>query len=154
MKVLIVEDDPTKSESVENFLNILESVEINLEKRISWQSGLIEIIENSKKYDLLILDMSMPRYDPEIADTNKEFEIYAGWEILREMKHLSLKIPTCVLTSYDYFGEGKEAVDRETIHINLTTEFPNMYKGMIYFRTTDLSWKDKLKKIIYEVMGK
>jgi len=54
----------------------------------------------------------------------------------------------------NYFGEGKEAVDRETIHINLTTEFPNMYKGMIYFRTTDLSWKDKLKKIIYEVMGK
>jgi CheY-like chemotaxis protein len=153
MKFLIIEDDPTKSESVETFLNNLDSVEIKLEKKVSWQSGLIEIIENGQDYNFLILDMSMPRYDPEIADTNEEFEIFAGWEILKEMKHLGLNIPTCVFTSYDYFGEGNESVDRETIHSNLTSEFPGIYKGMIYFRTTDLSWKDKLKKIIYGVVG-
>lgn len=153
MKFLIIEDDTTKSKLVEDLINNLDYSLVETEKRFSWQGGLLEIMDNGEEYAFLILDMSMPRYDPEIADTNTEFEIFAGWEILKEMKRMNIVIPTCLFTSYDYFGEGNETVNRETINNKLEQEFPQIYKGMVYFRTTDLSWKDKMRKMIEEVLS-
>lgn len=151
MNILLIEDTLTKITAIKNFIN---SSEIKIEKiecRHSWQSGLLELVNNSSNYDFLILDMSMPRYDSNIADSNEEFETYAGWEILKEIDRLNLDIPTCIFTSYDYFGEGTEAINREEINQSLTNEFPKIYKGMIFFRNSESSWKDKLLKILSEV---
>lgn len=151
MNILLIEDTLTKIDEVCKFL---KNTELNIESIVyknSWQSGLRELIENGDYYNFLILDMSMPRYDSEIADANEEFVTYAGWEILKEMKLMHLKIPTCIFTSYDYFGEGSDAINRSTLDKSLSEEFDGIYKGMIYFRKTESNWKDKLYKVLAEV---
>lgn len=152
MRILIIDDDETKCIEIEKFIFDLDYLKLTLTKKQSWQSGFIEIKENGYNYDFLILDMSMPRYDSGIADSNEEFETYAGWEILKEMKRNKTEIPTCLFTQYDYFGEGPDAVDRDTIHLELVKEFPEFYKGVVFFKKTNLDWKDKLRKIIVGVL--
>ncbi|MED4698714.1 response regulator [Lysinibacillus capsici] len=153
MNILLIEDTLTKIKAVKSFLLNSNITIENIECRHSWQSGLLELINNSEKYDFLILDMSMPRYDADIADSNEEFETYAGWEILKEINRLNLSIPSCIFTSYDYFGEGSEAINREEINESLKQEFPNIYKGLIYFRNSESTWKDKLMKVLTEVQS-
>ncbi|MVB37166.1 response regulator, partial [Vibrio cholerae] len=62
MKVLIVEDQPEKKDNIENFLlDSFQSFRVNSSD--SLRSALREVVLN-QDYDLILLDMSMPAFDP------------------------------------------------------------------------------------------
>ena len=64
VKVLIVEDDRNKANTITSFLQEIYP-DIAIEYAMSYQSGVELAISN--EYDLLLLDMSIPNYD---ADMN------------------------------------------------------------------------------------
>ena len=68
MKILIIEDNDLKYNSIKDYLN--ELGEENVTRKKSINGGLMELRNNldkesKEKYDLLILDMQLPRYEDE-----------------------------------------------------------------------------------------
>ncbi|MFP8644515.1 hypothetical protein ACLHWY_23495 [Priestia aryabhattai] len=148
MELLLIEDDDIKADIIMEFLTEESKLTDSIIRKQSWQSGIIEIINNKEKYNLVLLDMSMPRYDANVGDVNEEFETFAGWDILREMKRRDIILKVCVITSFDYFGEGENVLDSNTLNEELEEEFPKLYKGMIYFNSSQINWKEELKQLI------
>ncbi|MEH7435756.1 hypothetical protein [Bacillus thuringiensis] len=150
MKLLLIEDDDIKADIIIDFLKDESKLTNSIVRKHSWQSGIIEIIGNKDNYDLVLLDMSMPRYDADVGDVNEEFETFAGWDILREMKRRNIILKVCVITSFDYFGEGNNVLESHTLNEELEQEFPILYKGMIYFNSSQINWKDELRHLRVE----
>lgn len=148
MNILFIEDDDIKASMILDFLNEEESFKANITRKKSWQSGLLEVMDNKEIYDFILLDMSMPRYDFDIGDVNEEFETYAGWELLKEMKRIHIYIPTCIITSFDFFEKDENLISYESLDVILKKEFPDFYKGIIYINSSFVDWKDKLKNTL------
>jgi len=150
MNILLIEDDEIKAENILNFLNKEQKNQSKLFWKKSWQGGLIEILDNNI-YDIILLDMSMPRYDSEICDSNEEFETFAGRELMKEMKRKKIFTPVCVVTAFDIFGKDEYKLNAEELNVELTNEFKNFYLGMISFSTSLVNWKDELLQVIERV---
>jgi CheY-like chemotaxis protein len=146
MKILIVENDPNKSSVVEFFL--LTELDISPEEveiARSFQSGLESILQH--KYDLLILDMSIPTFDITDFDDGGETLDRGGEVIMHEMKREDITIPSIILTQYEDFG----GVSLSKIDDALFSEFPDMYLGCIYYNTSQTNWHKELKSKISQL---
>jgi CheY-like chemotaxis protein len=152
MKLLFIEDDDLKASTILDFINEDFKMSLQIIRRKSWQSGLLEVIDNYKNYGFILLDMSMPRYDSDIGDVNEEFETYAGWDLLKEMKRKRIHLPVCIITSFDFFGTDENLINHEKLDLILHDDFPEFYQGMIYFNSSYIDWKNKLSKIISKVV--
>lgn len=151
MKILLIEDDETKASSITNYITE-EFVSIKvINRKKSWQSGLLEILDNMI-YNVVLLDMSMPRYDAEVGDVNEEFEAFAGEELLNEMYRKEISANVCVITSFDFFGKNSERVDANTLDKRMKCKFKDNYKRMIYFSYSSSKWKDELKDFLKGVI--
>lgn len=142
MNVLLVEDDDIKASSIEEFIKDKINKVI---RRKSWQTGLIEIIKN-RDYDIIFLDMSMPRYDYDGNDNSYEFETFAGWEIMKEMKRRKIIVDTVVITSFGTFGKDDNRMDVDVLNSRLEKEFAEFYKGIIKYNSSIVTWKEELEK--------
>lgn len=89
MKFLIIDDDEVK---VEHFTKCLNS-EDSFELRMSYNSGLRELIKNRENYDCLILDMNFPRFDKERSESDM------GLNVLRQIERKQINIPTVIYSS-------------------------------------------------------
>ena len=142
MNVLLVEDDDIKASSIEEFIK--DKINKVIRKK-SWQTGLIEIIKN-REYDIIFLDMSMPRYDYDGNDNSYEFETFAGWEIMKEMKRRKIIVDTVVITSFGTFGKDDNRMDVDVLNSRLEKEFSEFYKGIIKYNSSIVTWKEELEK--------
>lgn len=152
MKLLFIEDDDLKASFILDFLTEEFNNKLSITRKKSWQSGLIEVLDNYQSYELILLDMSMPRYDPDVGDVNEEFETFAGWDLLKEMKRKRINIPACIITSFDYFGKDDNLINHSKLDLILADEFPEFYEGMIFFNSSHINWKNKLKVTINKVV--
>lgn len=144
MNVLLVEDDDIKASNIEEF--IYKKIK-KMNRKKSWQTGLMEIIKN-KDYDLILLDMSMPRYEYDEENNSYEFEPFAGWEIMKEMKRRKILVDTVVITSFDTFGKDNARINVKGLNDKLKDEFSSFYKGIITYNSSLLTWKEELEKFI------
>ncbi len=144
MDILLIEDDDIKASNIEEFLqNKIKKIT----RKKSWQTGLVEIVKN-RSYDLILLDMSMPRYDYDGSDNLYEFEPFAGWEIMKEMKRRKINISTIVITSFGTFGKDENRIDVNGLNDKLELEFSNFYKGIIRYNSSIVTWKEELEKVL------
>jgi CheY-like chemotaxis protein len=142
--ILLIEDDDIKASNIEEFLqNKIKKIT----RKKSWQTGLVEIVKN-RSYDLILLDMSMPRYDYDGSDNLYEFEPFAGWEIMKEMKRRKINISTIVITSFGTFGKDENRIDVNGLNDKLELEFSNFYKGIIRYNSSIVTWKEELEKVL------
>ncbi len=147
MKILIVEDDDDKFEKIEKLFN--ENIDIikQIERKNTWQGGIKEIISNSDFYDVILLDMSMPHYEDVNGESLDEFEVFAGLEIMREMKRRKIIKPVIVITAFDVFGKNNE-VSSATLNTMLKEEFQNMYIGMVFYNAKKTNWRKELIEML------
>lgn len=144
MDILLIEDDDIKASNIEEFLqNKIKKIT----RKKSWQTGLVEIVKN-RSYNLILLDMSMPRYDYDGSDNLYEFEPFAGWEIMKEMKRRKINISTIVITSFGTFGKDENRIDVNGLNDKLELEFSNFYKGIIRYNSSIVTWKEELEKVL------
>lgn len=145
MNILIIEDDEIKREQLFSFLTD-KYKESNISSAKSLQSGLRAIISN--KYDLIILDMSLPTYDIYFDEDGGRPQAYAGREILRQMDRREINMPVIVVTQFDIFGEGIDTLTRDELDKQLHESHHDNYKGMVYYNPTLENWKNSLLKLM------
>lgn len=148
MRVLIVEDQKEKSEDIVNFLNsyYLKGMLVSIQQ--SLRSGLKDLVINNN-YDLVILDMSMPNFDPSIDDPiGGTPESFAGKEFMSQMDLRGIVSPVIVVTQYSTFAKGQIALD--DLDRAFKISYPSFYLGSVYYSSAEDSWKKSLLKIISE----
>jgi DNA-binding NarL/FixJ family response regulator len=145
MKILLVEDDPIKAAQVLSFLSeIVPGSEIVL--RRSYSSGLREIRANQP--DIVLLDMSLPNFDPDLEEDSGKFRSYGGRDVMHQVKRRRLSVKMIVVTQFETFSTGKETVQLSDLSGELQKEFPEIFLGTVYYNASEDSWKKQLSDLI------
>lgn len=149
MKILYVEDDINKVRDVKKlFGDFMPNNNMTITN--SFTSGIIEIRNN--KFDLILLDMSLPLYDFRDCDDDdaNDFETFAGIDILEEMKRIKVRTNVIIITAFDVLGENENKVNLEQLNERMLKEYSSTYKGIIHYNTSSLEWSNVLKNLIKE----
>lgn len=148
MKILLVEDQPDKREQIKDFIINEISSSYEIVDKESLRGALKEICNNNK-YDLILLDMSMPNFDPKHGNNaDCSPESFAGRELLEQLELRSINIPVIVITQYSSFEGG--TISLEDLTCDLKCKYGNNFLGSIYFNSTTDVWKDNFLKIFGE----
>lgn len=145
--ILIIEDDQYKLEKVRSFLH-QEFPEIGVTEKTSFHGGFEEVVDNYRKYDLVLLDMSMQNYDISTNEAGGDPAPLAGKSILTQMYFREIPTKVIVITMYERFQDGTQLKD---LNSTLSEEFPDNYLGYIFFSHLDNKWINELKSIINEL---
>ena len=142
-KILIVDDDEYKTINIKELLERSKKCkELANEKTLN--SGLCRI--RNEKFDLILLDMSMPTF--ETADAGN-YNSFGGLIFLEEMKRIRNNTPVIILTQYEIFGEGPMRKTSESIDSECKNSYSN-YKGIIIYSSIQNTWKEQLIKMLGE----
>lgn len=149
MNILIVEDDENKRSQLQLFIHMMfPGAQIAIAK--SLQSGLRAILDAN--HDLIILDMTMPTYDIGIDEDGGRTQPYAGREILRQIERRDIVIPVIVVTQFDRFGEGANALTLKELDQQLRQEHPRDYMGSVFYSAAVEEWKQALHKVMKQTI--
>lgn len=143
MKLLIIEDDKIKIEKLASLLS-----KHNFDLRESFQSGL-EALRNNK-YDLLILDMTIPLWEKENNDINQNYEQFGGEKVLREMQRKKIIVPVILFTMFDKFPMGSEILTFEQISKKYKDTF-DFFLDSVYYDSRNDDWKSNLLNLIESI---
>jgi CheY-like chemotaxis protein len=147
MTILIVEDDENKRVQLSNFLQLIIPDESILLCR-SLQSGVKKI--RQELFDLIILDMTLPQYDLSPDEPSDDTHIFGGQEFLAQMERFDVLTPVVVFTQFEVFGKPPNELNLESLDLKLRGEYPNVYKGVVYYHSSINSWKQELKDKLVE----
>lgn len=147
-RILFIEDDQYKLEKIKAFLD-KEYEDMELTIRTSFHGGFEEIDENHQDFDLVLLDMSMQNYDISAHESGGDPAPLAGKSILTQMYLREIHINVVVVTMYENFQDGTKIKDLNT---SLKEEFPENYKGYVFFSHMDNKWMCDIKQFIEKLL--
>ncbi|MGQ7242989.1 hypothetical protein ACUN9V_05940 [Salinicola sp. V024] len=142
MKILIVEDDENKRIQLSNYLDEVVPDAFLLIER-SLQSGVRRI--RREQFDLVILDMTLPTFDPSSDEPGDDTVIFGGKDFLSQMDRFDIIAPVIVFTQFEVFGRGLNEVDLKDLDQELKKGFPEIYHSVVYYHASIDSWKTSLK---------
>lgn len=146
MKVLIVEDQQDKCDDIVNCLRSIFFNDMTVVNCQSLRSGLKELVLNGD-FSLIILDMSMPNFDPSPDDPiGGTPESFAGSEFLAQMNLRGINIPVVVVTQYATFA--KRTIELDDLDSTFKASYPKFYCGSVYYSSANDSWKNKLCELV------
>lgn len=143
MQVLIVEDNHNKLKQIKMFVK-QSYPNAFIHDAVSYTAGLRRIYE--EKWDLLLLDMSLPIYDIGQQETGGDKKSIAGKEIMKRMIHRKIFIPTVVITQFDTFGENEISIN--TLNKEFEEKLSQVWRGTISYEDSSNKWKIQLKLLI------
>ena len=150
MRVLLVEDDENKRAQISSFLaELFPALSVVIER--SLQSGLRRL--RKELPDLILLDMTLPNYDPGPDEPGGEPHIFGGREFLRQMDRFDIRVPVVVVTQFGTFGSGSNARNLKDVDAELRGSHPEIYRGAIYYNAAIQGWKDELRTCIEGIIG-
>lgn len=149
MKILVIEDDQNKRQRIVSHIVECFPSAVVVE-RWSYQSGLKETIRNGA--DILILDMTLQTYDASAVESGGRPRIFGGLEILNQISKREIQIPTIVVTMFDSFGEPGKLTTLDELQKSISTQFPKLFAGMVYYDPLNVDWKEKLTNKISRVL--
>ncbi len=150
MKILIIDDSEYKVKKVSNLIdNIKKDKKLNYKVAHSYSSGLKNLLE--EKFDLLILDMSMPTFDKTNNESGGRFRIFGGREIVRQLKREKKLLPFIVLTQYNKFDDSNKIKSLEEIEELFSSKFKDYHLKTIYYDTSSTKWRNLLEEEILKL---
>ena len=142
LSILLVEDEDPKREHIRRFLS-KRFLGVRVFEVRSVTSAF-DAIEKSK-FDLLLLDMSLPTFDVGQGETGGRPQGFGGLEILRHLEMEGEQIDSLVLTGYEAFPDDTgKMIDLQTLRQRLMGEFPRVVRGVIHYNSSLDDWKQKL----------
>lgn len=147
MRVLLIEDEITKEQDIFKFLHELNADAV-VEVKHSITSGIAEIRE--KKYDYILLDMSLPIYDNDDVQylEDNEFETFGGNYVLDELDRIEYSTKVVVITAFDILGEGKNRIELTQVEKRLHEDYPDVFFGTVYYDASSVEWKKRLREYL------
>lgn len=103
-----------------------------------------------KKYDYILLDMSLPLYDHDdiaYADDN-EFETFGGYFVLDELDRKQSKSRVIVITAFDILAEGSNQIELFQVSATLAQNYPDNFVGTVYYKASTVDWKRQLRELL------
>lgn len=149
MKILLVEDEGPKRENV---------------KAVLEQLGLIDFVEEAHsvgsaikalrkiKFDLVILDMSLPTFDIIPGESGGRPQGFGGVEVLRYMDRFKANVPTIVVTAYPAFSQGDKEIDLTSLSESLKRDHPNTFVALVFYNSMFSTWKEELSARVSEAL--
>ena len=147
MRILIIEDDSNKMRRIANEVREIRK-DVQLTEARSYQSGVRNLM--SGQFDLLLLDMSLPIFDISPEEDGFQVDPFSGRNILAEMSRKNVLVPTAVITMFETFGDGADLMTLQELDKDLAEKYPAIYRGTIYYNSSEINWKESLKKLIEE----
>lgn len=145
MKILLVEDeDPKRKNILIALKRVVENPSVTEARSVT--SALKEL--RSTRYDLILLDMSLPSFDIGPGEGGGRPQGFGGTELLRSMDRLKLSIPAIVITAYDQFSSGGASISLEALSKTLLETHPGIFKGLVFYNSVVASWAEDLGKTI------
>jgi len=144
IKILIIEDETPKITQIELFLRSL-CIPMHIDHAKSVNSALDKLEDGVP--DLLLLDMSLPTMDIDIAggEAGGRPQGFGGIEILRNMEYENINCPVIVITGYEAFPRKGGNVDISGITQELKLEFPKLLHSVLHYNSTYDTWKNELR---------
>lgn len=147
-KILIIEDDEVKLSTLIQFVTS-EFPDLKVDTARSFSSGLRCIINGSKFYCGILLDMSMPNYDASTSEPGGgKPESFAGSDLLAQMKLRKINIPTILVTMFDKHGDEPNRLSLEQLEKRLTDLYSPTFRGLTYYSLSESGWRNSLKSQI------
>lgn len=144
MRLLIVEDQPKKSEDLVAFSREILGVEPS---ECSNYSDACDLLE-SRKFDWVLLDMTIPfEGDGDVA-TKIESEPLGGKLLLREAIYQHWTIKVVVVTQYSVFEPKGARISFEELEAEIREKYSSLFQGMVCYQRGENTWKDELRRII------
>ena len=148
MNILIVDDDEYKIDQIKRAIrDTLPDATVS-DKR-SYISGLVEIMDIP--FDLVLLDMTMPNYDMTDALSAGDVRLFAGENILDEMRREGVRTKALIITQFSVFGQSEDQTTLDELKIRLSLSFPDNYMGTIYFSASESKWREQLVGFLREL---
>jgi len=142
--IILVEDDIKKVQDITSFIKAkYPDAKLVVEK--SFRDGLKQIYET--KFDLLLLDMTIPKWGDTVTGESVEYESFGGFNIMKEMKRKRKAIPTIMITMFNEFGVEDNYVSLKSIDGLCRTSF-EFYKGLVYYSSKNEEWKSNLENLL------
>jgi signal transduction histidine kinase/ActR/RegA family two-component response regulator len=129
-RLLIVEDDRDLNENIFDLLNVLFD---DIEMAYNGEEGLAkyqESINSSKKFDIVITDINMPKMD--------------GFELIKEVRAIDKKQQIIVTTAYDDNSSLMKLIDLQINRFVLKTSIYSTLIGVV----TDIAKEIYNEKIV------
>lgn len=147
MRILIVEDERGKENNITNFIKDTFS-DAAIAVRHSVTAGIIAI--RQLEFDYVLLDMSLPLFDFDDMKYSEgnEFETFGGNAVLDEIDRLEKNCKVIVVTAFDVLGEGDRQIALSQIENDLNTLYPNNFIGTVFYQSSKIEWKMKLKQYL------
>lgn len=95
MNILVIEDNHSKLRQIKSFIKQIEP-DASVHDALSYTAGLRRIY--SERWDLLLLDMSLPVYDMSQQETGGDKKSIAGKEIMKRMVYREKNTYNCHYT--------------------------------------------------------
>lgn len=150
MRILIVEDDENKRKRLVEFIASRFASQ-DLVEAGSLNSALGVLVDNPA--DLALLDMTIPSFDVTAEDDGGRPQAYGGREIMRHMEARGINARCIVVTQFESFGEGKNAMTAEALDALLRREHAGRYRGMVRYEAASEAWTEELASKILDIIN-
>ena len=149
MHILIAEDDDYKRDQLADEVRAhLPAAELVFAR--SFRSAVDAIL--AEHLDLVLLDMTMPTFDPSGPVDMGRYEPFAGMEVLSEIDRAGLDLPVVVVTQFERFGAGEGALTLPELHQRLSSEYGEVYRGFVFFDSGSAEWRSALADAIRDTI--
>lgn len=147
---LLVEDEGPKVAHIHRFMrHSFSKITVAHAKSVSTALDAID----DERFDLLLLDMSLPTFDVGQGEHGGRPQGFGGIEILRHISMAGLSLPTIVLTGYEAFPDETGAlIDLNTLRIRLIEEFPHNIEAVLRFNSSLDDWKISLRQVVERII--
>jgi CheY-like chemotaxis protein len=146
MRILLVEDDENKRSALEAFITS-EVPSAEIEEAKSLQAGVRRA--RTSRYDLVILDMTLPNYDPSPDEPGGgTIHSFGGREFLKQMDRFRVTTPVIVVTQFEKFGKPPTTTNLEELDQSLRDDFSATYRGSVYYHAAIVGWQQELASLI------
>lgn len=151
MRCLLVEDDDNKRLQLEGFMRAWRP-DIELDEARSLQAGVRKV--RSHTFDLILLDMTLPNYDPSPDEPGGGTTYsFGGHEFLKRMTRFEISTPVIVVTQFETFGKPPKTTNLEELDEELHRDFAGIYRGAVYYHPAIEGWRQELTALIATTAG-
>ena len=149
-RILIVEDDNNKRGQLQQLIRD-QFPETEMVIARSLQSGIRAL--RNEELRLVILDMTLPNFDQGPDESGGSTHAFGGREFLGQMERFSISVPVIVVTQFESFGIGSEAMTLEQLDRQLRTDYGSVYQGKVYYHAAIQGWKQELSELMKRIVA-
>lgn len=147
LPVLLVEDDPHKCEQISNEIRANCDATVVVAQSVSEAKHLLR----SRRFQLVVLDMSLPTYSIGPSETGGNPQVFGGRELLDYLDFLEVPDPAVVITQFQRFDSGVEDMTIGSLQAELQVSHHSRLKSVIFYSVVSEAWRGALGAVLRSV---